>query len=172
MRKLSIVLAVFAVVAITSAQQAPPPKWDCCELLVGNWKGEGGGAPGQASGGAFSFAFDLQRRVLVRKSFSEYPATKDRPAYRHDDLTVIYDDPQTNTKRADYYDNEGHVIRYAVNWDGQTLTLISDANPGSPTFRLTYATTGADDLKLSFDIAAPGKTEFKTYVEAKAHRVK
>ena len=63
--------------------------WGAIQYLVGNWTGEGGGVPGQGVGG-FSFQPDLHGKILVRKSRAEYPATKDRPAFEHDDLMIVY----------------------------------------------------------------------------------
>lgn len=60
---------------------------DSLQFLAGSGTGE----PGQGVG-EFSFSFDLQDKVLVRKSFAEYPATKEKPAYRHDDMMIIYKD--------------------------------------------------------------------------------
>ena len=87
--------------------------WGPAQFLVGNWAGEGGGQPGQGSG-AFSFSPDLQGKVLVRKSFAEYPPANGRPASRHDDLTIVYRDETTHALRATYFDNEEHVIQYTV----------------------------------------------------------
>jgi hypothetical protein len=56
-------------------------------FMAGHWTGEGTGAPGNSVGG-FSFEWDLQKNILIRKSFAEYPATPDHPASRHDDLMV------------------------------------------------------------------------------------
>src|SRR5712692_4440664 len=65
--------------------------WGPLQFLVGQWTGEGGGEPGQGSG-SFSFTPDLQGKILVRKNVAEYPPSKEKPAYRHDDLMVIYRD--------------------------------------------------------------------------------
>ena len=35
-----------------------PPNWDAWQFLLGEWVGEGGGAPGQGGGG-MTFHFDL-----------------------------------------------------------------------------------------------------------------
>lgn len=53
--------------------------------LLGTWVAEGNGAPGSGAG-TFSFALDLQKQVVVRKSHTEYPATAEREAFAHDDL--------------------------------------------------------------------------------------
>jgi hypothetical protein len=125
-------------------------------FLVGTWDSAGGGAPGQANGTA-TFAPGLQDRVLIRTSFAEYPAAGDRPASRHDDLMVIY---AVNDKdlRADYYDSEGHVIRYAVRSPGAgRASFLSDALPDAPRYRLTYDLRADGVLAGSFEVAPPGQ---------------
>ncbi len=82
--------------------------------------GEGGADPGQGVGG-FTFSLDLQNTVVVRKNYADYPATKDRPAFSHNDLMVIYGEGEK--MRAIYFDNEQHVINY-------TVTIPEDSNSG------------------------------------------
>ena len=146
--------------------------WAPLSFLLGEWIGEGGGGPGQGTGG-FSFTFDLQKTIVVRKNHAEYPATKDRPAYSHSDLMIIYPQPGGGRLRGMYFDNEGHVIDYAVeSSEGRsTVQFRSEASSANPGFRLTYKKTGADTLALKFEIAPPGKPEgFATYIEATARR--
>ncbi len=83
------------------------------QFLVGSWAGEGGGAPGQGSG-SFSFTPDLQGKILLRKSFAEYPAANGNPAARHDDLMVVYRDGPSRRLRAIYFDSEDHTIEYDI----------------------------------------------------------
>jgi hypothetical protein len=139
--------------------------WGPAQFLVGKWMGEGSGEPGKGTG-SFSFTPDLQGKVLVRKSFAEYPAANGRPASRHDDLMIVYRD-DAGKLRATYFDSEGHVIQYAVNSSGDGVAFVSDG-PG-PRYRLTYANTGKDGLRLKFEIAPPGK-DFTQYIDAAAHR--
>ena len=144
------------------------------QTLVGEWVGDGGGQPGQASAGGFSFAPDLQGAVLVRKNFAEYPASKDRPAFRHDDLTIVTRGTAGNPPRATYYDNEGHVIEYTVSAspDGSRIEWVGSPQADRPRFRFTYIFTSPDALKLRFEIAPPGQPEkFSLYIEASARRV-
>jgi hypothetical protein len=111
--------------------------------------------------------------ALIRKNHSEYPATKDRPAYVHDDLVVMYVDSSTKQTRAFYLDGESHVINYTgtVSADGNTFTFLSDLLPSAPRYRLTYIKTQPDALTISFEIAPPGKPdEFARYITATARR--
>ena len=60
------------------ALAAPPdPAWQPFEFLLGEWTAEGGG---------FSFRFDLDNKILVRRNFAESPAG------RHEDLRLVGSD--------------------------------------------------------------------------------
>jgi hypothetical protein len=176
MRHVYQLLTVLLTTAIAPAQPAPAKPaadlWAPLQFLLGDWVGEGGGSPGQSVGG-FSFQPDLQRRILVRKSRAEYPATKDRPAFVHDDLTIVYPQPGTDRLRAIYFDNEGHVVNYSVEISGDrsTVQFLSDPSVSGPRFRLTYRRTGEDTLGIQFEISPPGQPDsFSTYIQAAARR--
>jgi hypothetical protein len=147
---------------------AEPPALAPLAFLVGEWPATGEGRPGSASGTAV-FARGLQDRVIVRTSFAESPATAGRPASRHDDLMVIYAAPDGGA-RADYYDNESHVIRYAVQSPGPgRAVFLSEAAAGQPRFRLTYALQASGLLEGEFAIAAPGQ-DFASYLRWESRR--
>jgi hypothetical protein len=167
MMRLSL-LAFLLLVSLTGAAQrpSPAPDWKPLDFLVGDWIGKGGGGPDQGSGN-FSFHFDLEKHVLVRRNVADYPAANDRPAYHHEDLMVIYREDRSRDLLADYFDTEGHVIRYQVqpNEPSNTAVFISDASTNSPRFRLTYKKV-AEGLQGTFEIAPPGKPEeFKLYLQ-------
>ena len=138
---------------------------------MGDWVAEGGGDTG-AGTGSFSFHPDLQGRVLVRKNVADYPAQSGRPAYRHDDLMIIYPDAQGRPARAIFFDNESHVINYTVQTasDGRGAIFVGDIKAGEPRFRLSYRVAG-DKVEGLFEIAPPGKPEaFAKYLQWTAHR--
>jgi hypothetical protein len=141
--------------------------WDKLEWLVGEWIGEGSGQPGQG-GGTFSFSFDLDRNIIVRKSHSEYPA-KDKPPVIHDDLMVIYCDPTGTPGRAIYFDNERHVIEYTVSCTGKSVVFTSEKTAAAPVFRLTYDPLGTDSVNVKFEMSRDGE-KFMTYIEGKSAR--
>jgi hypothetical protein len=145
------------------------PNWDAWQYLLGEWDGEGGGAPGQGSGG-MTFIFDLQGQVLLRKNHVDFLATPERPAFAHDDLTVIYPDP-TGSMRAIYFDNEGHIIPYEVSSGADAIILVSIPEPNSPRFRTTYLKGDNGTVITRFEIAPPGDPEaFAVYVEGTSKR--
>ena len=90
---------VLSAIALPSLAQAPAINWGPLNFLLGDWVGEGSSEAGQGSGSA-SFSLDLQNRVIVRKNRAEYPATKDRSRYVHDDLMVIYRDSEKGPFKA------------------------------------------------------------------------
>jgi hypothetical protein len=135
------VLLLFAVISI-SAQPADP--WKPLQILMGEWVGETA-----ESAGACSFTFDLERRVLVRRSYSQSAAS------RHEDLMVVYVE---NDLKAIYFDSENHVIRYTVESGPDWVRFLSDQ------YRLTYR-KNSDKLSMDFDIAPPGKP-FSNYLHA------
>ena len=158
-----VILSALASVAQTSANQ-----WAAWQPFLGTWVGSGNGQPGQGSG-EFTIEPNLQGAVLVRHNFAEYPATKDKAAYRHDDLMVVY--PEAGKTRADYWDNEGHAIHYLAGVSGTKLVFLSDEAQPGPRYRLTYLKTGQDTLKLTFEMAPPNdRSAFKTYITAEAKR--
>jgi hypothetical protein len=149
----------------------PSPKlddrWAPLAFLIGEWTGEGGGGPGQGSGG-FSFLPDQDGKILIRKNRADYPATNDRPAFSHTDLMIVYNEQGETKLRAIYFDTEDHVIHYTVepSTDRKSVQFVSE------NFRLTYRKTGPDAVGIKFEIAPPGKPgAFATYIEASAHRV-
>jgi hypothetical protein len=158
------VWALFLAGGCIFAQPTPADKLEPLQFLLGNWAGTGQGQQGTGSGG-FTFEKDLDGKILVRRSRADYPATKDRPAFVHTDLTIVYSSPAGLS--ASYFDNEGHTIQYrvVVGADRNSVTFLSDTQPGTPRYRLTYSKEDGR-LRVTFEIAPPGQPEaFKTYTE-------
>src|SRR5438046_2818566 len=133
--KLYLTIALLALITTCFSQQTS--SWAKWSWLIGEWKGEGSGQPGQGSG-TFSFKADLNNKILVRKSHSEYPATANKPEIIHDDLLIVYLDFFGNPSKAIYFDNEGHTINYSISYTDKSIVLLSDKIPNVPVFRLTY----------------------------------
>lgn len=120
--------------------------------------------------GAFTFKLAVQGHVMVRTNEAVYATTPQHPASRHDDLMLIHS--ERGSIKADYFDNEGHVIRYAVQpRAGNGVVFVSDPSPDEPRFRLTYTLEANDTLIGSFEIASPAAPEsFEPYLSWKARR--
>lgn len=154
-----------------TAAARPADPWAPLRFLVGAWKADPGqGRPGEALGGGFTFAIDLDGKVAVRRSRSEYaPRPGEAKGTVHEDLTVVY--PKGKGLQALFWDNEGHVIRYLVRSEAGTVIFESEQGAPGPRFQLVYARRGADVVEISFSIAQPGK-EFQPYVTGMARRIR
>jgi hypothetical protein len=139
-------LLLLLAASFLNGQPADP--WKGLEFLTGEWVGEGAGSPGESEG-ACSFTFDVQRKVLIRKSYAQYTTS------RHDDLMVVYLEKDL---KAIYFDNEGHVIHYTVESTADSVRFVNEQ------YRLTYRKNG-DKLSMEFDVAPPGKP-FSNYVHS------
>jgi len=144
--------------------------WQKWNWLIGDWVGEGSGVPGQG-GGWFSLQPDLGGKILMRKNHSEYLATKDKPEIIHDDLMIVYLDNAGQPAGAIYFDNEGHVINYAIAYRERSIIFTGNRVQKMPVFRLTYAPLANDSIAVKFEMSGDGNT-FRTYTEGKCIRKK
>jgi hypothetical protein len=72
---------------------------------------------------------------------------------------VIYAD--SGKIRADYYDSEGHVIRYDVQVPKPSAAaFISEEIAAAPRYRLSYEAKENGIVAGKFEIAPPGKAFF------------
>lgn len=165
--KLFLTIGLLVTLSVCSAQKNSP--WTKWSWLIGEWKGEGSGQPGQG-GGIFTFKTDLNDQVLIRKAHSEYPATGNKQAIVHDDLMIIYLDSAGNPSKAIYFDNEGHTITYSVSYLDKTIVLLSDKIPNSPIFRLVYILLDARTINTKFEVSQDGE-KFVTYIEGKSIKI-
>lgn len=169
MKLKNIVFLLFNLFIINSFAQVESA-WKNWIWLTGEWKGEGSGQPG-SGGGTFSFQPDLDGKVMVRKSHSEYPASGNRPATVHNDLMIVSLDYTGNPTKAIYFDNEGHTINYTVSYAPKTIVLLSDKVPNVPVFRLTYTLLENQMVNTKFEMSQDGE-KFMTYIEGKSKKVK
>ena len=116
---------------------------DALKWLEGEWTAEGG---------QFDFRRELNGKILVRHNKQ---AT-------HEDLMVI----QNN--HADYWDNEGHVIRYKLTAGDKSAVFVSE-NESGMRYRLTYKSTAPGKVSITFEMAPPGK-DFQTYLKGDAQK--
>ncbi|MGA2822163.1 MAG: hypothetical protein ABSE72_01425 [Bacteroidales bacterium] len=144
--------------------------WERWNGLIGEWVGEGSGIPGQGGGG-FSFKFDLNKKILIRKSHSEYLANKDKSANIHEDLMIVYPDSTGTPCQAIYFDNENHVIHYNITCSVKSIQFTSDKKANAPVFRLTYFSIDDSTVNTKFEMSHDGD-KFMTYIEGKSKKKK
>ena len=133
--------------------------WEPLQFLIGSWSSPVSGQPGQGISGATTFAYDLNKNVIVRKSRAEFaPAPGESEGLVHEDLLVIYQQPQEPFFRAIYFDNEGHVIQYSLTFPEKQPGVVfeSEASQTSPKARLVYEAAEEGALVTEFFVAAPG----------------
>jgi hypothetical protein len=161
-RTFSLAIAVLVLSVGTSAQREEPSSWASLQFLVGTWVSAGTNELGSANGTA-TFAEEVNRSVLVRRSFAAYTMGPEKGT-RHDDLMIIYRDAPDAPPRAIYFDSEGHVIRYTVSVPSDHIAVFESepGNPG-PRYRLSYSRSGTT-LTGRFEIAPPPHGDYKTYL--------
>ena len=130
--------------ALARAQTAANP-WQDWQMVIGDWIGdEGHGQPGNPTSSSFSFSLELDGTILTRRDRADYPVFQGRPAFAHAGLMVIYRDEASNAFRAQSFDNEGHVIEYAIDIvPGKRIVFTSPTKSAAPTYRLVYETAAA-----------------------------
>ncbi len=166
--KMILLVALFAIGSVSFGQQKSSN--DNWSWIMGKWIGEGSGQPGQG-GGTFSFSYDLDKNIIVRKSHSEYPATANNPAIIHEDLMIIDLDPNGNASKAIYFDNENHTIHYQISYSDKTITLTSEKVENTPIFRLVYTLLDNETVNTKFEMSRDG-SNFSTYIEGKSKKMK
>ena len=168
--KIKLLLAIILAGFLSTCFGQQDSTWSKWEWLTGEWVGEGSGTPGEGEG-FFSFTFDLDKNILVRKSHSEYPATANKPGIMHDDLMIVYRDNQNNPTKAIYFDNEKHIINYSITYAGQSIIFTSEKTPDVPVFRLTYAPLDKESVNIKFEMSQDG-VKFFTYLDGKSRKKK
>ena len=146
---------IVGLLLFCSALSAEDARFQSIQFLFGKWKGKGGGASVGQGQGSYSYTPDLNKNIVIRRNFAEYPTGP-----RHDDLMIIYVE---ESLRAIYFDSEGHVIRYNLTFPAaNSVTFESDGTQPGPKYRLSYWLVGAS-LNGKFEVAPPG-AEYKTYM--------
>ena len=148
----------------TASAKADP--WFGIRFLLGSWtaKTTGGVAQAQVSAG-YSFRLELRDHVMARHSRSGACSAPDDFNCLHNDQLYIYPAATGQSLEAIYFDNEGHVLHYAVSTPkpGTAVFLSDPAQPG-PQYRLSY--TFLDGVMTGqFEMKMPGQTEFMSYLE-------
>ncbi len=133
--------------------------WDRLQFLIGSWSSPVSGQPGQGLSGSTTFSYDLEKKVIVRKSRAEFaPGPGETKGLVHEDLLVIYQQPDESQFRAIYFDNEGHVIHYSLTFPAKQPAVVfeSEESATSPRARLIYEIAAEDTLVTEFFVASPG----------------
>jgi len=160
---------IVSMTSNTAMRAEAPAALAGLQFLLGEWEaiGEQAGAAGGST-----FTASVQGHTIVRTNYSVTPAKGSTPASRHDDLMVIY--VEDDRVKADYFDSEGHVIRYAVEARrDDVVVFVSEIQTAAPRYRLTYTRRSPTLIAGTFEIAPPGKPDgFSAYLSWTARKTK
>jgi hypothetical protein len=149
------------------ALSAPTARWEGLRFLEGGWDAHTAGGTATAQGsGTYSFKPELKHHVLVRRSDAagacKGPADFD---CEHSDLLYVYEEPESPTLKAIYFDNEGHVIHYDVTTpEASTAVFVSARSDSGPQYQLIYQLRSGV-MSGKFQLRMPGQSHWKTYLE-------
>jgi len=135
--------------------------------LVGDWNDESRtGQPGTATASGESWRVDLGGRILIRMGWCEFPESSSRPAFRHEDLLIIYPEGDDEV-RGIFWDNEGHTIHYpnvTIMPEGKGILLSSERAVPGPRQQLRYDFDAPGRLRATFSLLVPGTPDFAPYL--------
>lgn len=120
--------------------------------------------------GRYSFNRELDGHLLARHATND-PGCKAPTNFdcSHSDLLYVFQDVPGSALKADYFDNEGHVIHYEVSTPTPTSAVfLSPPGPG-PQFRLSYELSG-QTMTGRFQMHMPGQGDWRTYLEWSGNR--
>jgi hypothetical protein len=171
----AVTAAVVAILLAGPAFAAPAkklgPELEPLGFLVGNWTAGQGkvAATGGVATGRSAFSIEAGGAALLRRDHTSLKGADGKRAGGMDQVMLIY--PEGGTVKADYSDGT-HVIHYvnAQVTPGRSVVFRSASQPGAPSFRLTYEAAPEDVLKVKFEMAAPGQSEFKPVAEGQMTR--
>lgn len=133
--------------------------WDPLQFLIGSWASPVSGQPGQGASGTTTFSYDLDGKIIIRRSRAEFaPEPGATKGLVHEDLLIIYQQTGDPPFRAIYFDNEGHIIHYTLTFPEKQPSVVfeSAASETSPGARLIYEAAVDGSLRVEFLVAAPG----------------
>ncbi len=161
-------LVMAGSVSLPADEKAPPTSdpFKPLSFLEGTWSAKGKGPQGVTTSGSYTFQMELKNHILARHEASDSAAKKSATFdYQHTDLFYVFQDMPGQPLKAIYFDNEGHVLHYAVTTPTPTSVLfLSDSPPGAPQFRLMYERKG-DAMSGQFQMLPPGQKDWMSYLE-------
>ncbi|HEV2473232.1 MAG TPA: hypothetical protein VGS41_11235, partial [Chthonomonadales bacterium] len=136
-------------------------------FLIGTWEARTINNPSVTAVGAYTFQSELNGHVVARHSISDTAKCKGPADFNceHGDMLYIYADAPGQPLHAIYFDNEGHVIHYAVSAPTPaSAEFLSDPQQPGPQFRLFYELKGTV-MSGRFQMRMPGHPDWHSYLE-------
>ena len=147
-----------------SPQNSKSDKWN---WLIGEWKDSGSGQALYK----FTFTFDLDKKIIVRRTNSSQPDITGKYNFTHEDLMIIYADQTGKPDKAIYFDNEGHIINYKITFEGKSIVFKNYDIGNSPVYRLTYTRIDDETISRKFELSRD-KENFTTFEQATSIKIK
>lgn len=163
-----VALLMLALPAVAQDRPRPPADpFQPISFLIGTWEARTINNPSITAVGAYTFQSELNGHVVARHSISDAAKCKGPADFNceHGDMLYIYADAPGQPLHAIYFDNEGHVIHYAVSAPTPTSAeFLSDPQQPWPQFRLFYERKGAV-MSGKFQMRMPGQPDWHSYLE-------
>jgi hypothetical protein len=150
-----------------SQQNSKLDKWN---WLIGEWKDNSSRQPGQASY-TFTFTFDLDRKIIVRKTNSSQQDITGKYNFIHQDLMIIYPDQTGKPDKAIYFDNEGHIINYKISFEGKSIVFKNYDIGNNRVYRLTYTLNDNQTINRKFELSRD-RENFTTFDQGTSIKIK
>jgi hypothetical protein len=149
--------------------------WKPFEYFIGEWKGLGGGAPGEGTYER-SYKFIFNDKFIEIKNKSVYPPSEKKSGGEtHEDIGYISYDKLRKIFVLRQFHIEGFVNQYtlhSISNDRKTLVFVSESieniNPGWRA-RETYHIINGNEFSETFELAMPEK-EFQVYSKVKLEK--
>lgn len=173
-----IFLLLIIIPSFVSAQTSKRDSiWMLLQPFVGNWKGQGGGEPGNGNYER-SYQFILNKRFIEIRNKSTYPPTDKFPKGEvHEDIGYFSYDSGRKSFVLRQFHAEGFVNQYKLDSiapDKKTLVFSSEAIENIPSgyrAKERYRLVNENEIEEIFEIAEPGKG-FEIYTRVKLLRQK
>lgn len=168
------VLCLLLQAAAPPAPAAPVDPWAPVRFLVGEWRGESDGEPGQGTVQR-SYRFVLQGRFLHEQSVSTYPPqTKNAKGEVHEHWSFFSRDRGRHAIVLRQFHQEGFVNQYLMSPSSSKDRVVfeSEALENAPPgwkARETYEIVSRDEFVETFEIATDG-TAYEVYSKARFKR--
>lgn len=163
-------LMSIAVLAQAPTKPVSPDPFSSLAFLEGTWDANVQNNAAIKLAGRYTFGRELNGHVFVRHATND-PGCKAPSSFdcSHSDLLYVFQDAPGAPFKADYFDNEGHVIHYDVSTPTATSVVFLSAPGAGPQFRLTYELWG-QVMKGKFQMQMPGQSDWRTYLEWSGNR--
>lgn len=173
---------IFLIASLFTLSTAQPLSkqdsiWLLMKYFVGNWKGTGGGQPGEGTYER-SYQFIFNNNYIQVKNTSTYPPSGKNPRGEvHEDIGYISYDKARKKFVLRQFHVEGFVNQYtldSISTDSKTLVFVSESIENIPAgwrAKETYRIVSDNEFTETFELAPPGK-EFSVYSTAVLKRVR